>query len=298
MSILKEKNIRAIVGYSAGGGSDVGARFLMTELEKILDCNVTVENITGAGGWIAWEEVLGCEPDGLTITLITDPTMFGGYLDPSNNRTNTVHDFTPLMNQVMDDGIIGIKPGETRFTNLNELIEYAKTNEVTATTTGVGSNVHQLWLRLNEELGTKFIPVHTSGAAEARTMIMGGSVDVLGVSMSEVVSYHKDGSINVIATTSEERSEFLPDVPTMVECGFPLIHVYSARGWVAPGGMDPELQAFLSEKLIEAASTDQHKADLDNMGLRINTIPYDEYTEMLNADEQKMIDMAPLFGWA
>lgn len=294
---FKGKTMRMIVGYAAGGGSDVGARFLTQELEKELDCTIVVENIEGAGGWLAWEELLRCEPDGLTLALITDPTMFGGYLDPSNNRPYTIHDFTPVMNHVFDDGVIALNIDETRFTTIEELIEYAKENEVTATTTGVGSNTHQLILRLNEELGTKFVPVHASGAAEARTMIMGGSVDVLMVSLGEVTTYHNDGSLKVIAVTSPERSEYLPDVPTMVEAGLPLIHVYSARGYVGPGGMDPEMTQFLADAMERAASTDQHKADMASMNLRLNIIKTDEYAEMLYNDEQWMKDNAALFGW-
>lgn len=292
-----EKDIHVLVGFSAGGTSDMGTRLLFEAAKEELGVNIVVENVTGAGGWNAWSRLKDSKPDGYTLALVTDPTIYGGYLDPSNKRSDNLDCFTFIANQVMDDTCIAINPKETRFTDFDSLIEYAKKNEVTATTTGMGSQVHLMMLRMNDEIGTKFVPLATQGTAEGKTMILGGNVDVFFACVGDIANSHKSGELKAIAVSSEERSEYIPDVPTMVEQGYPLIHCYSARGIMGPAGMDPEIVEKLSEILGNAMASEEHKAEMDKMCLRINYIPAAEYKEMMYADEQMMLEYADLFGW-
>ena len=292
-----KKDIRVIVGFKAGGTSDLGTRLLFEAAKEELGVNIIVENITGAGGWNAWSELKDAKPDGYTLALVTDPTIYGGYLDPSNNRTDTIHDFTPIVNHVSDDACIAVNPDDDRFETLSDLIEYAKENEVTATTTGVGSQVHLMMLRMNDELGTHFVPVHTTGTSEGKTMILGKNVDVFFACVGDIAPSVNSGELKCLAVSSEERSEFMPDVPTMVEQGYPLIYCYSARGIIGPAGMDPAVVEKLAGILKNAMESEEHKEAMDQMSLRINYIGTEEYAQMLYDDEELMKSYSDLFGW-
>lgn len=293
----KGSTCHMICSYKAGGGSDVGIRFLTKQLEKVLDCTIVVDNIEGGNGWIGWETLLSSEKDGKTWALINCPTIYGGYLDPSNNRKYTIHDFQPLMNHVSDYAIVCINSKEKRFTNLTELIEYAKKNEVITTTTGVGSQQHKLICQMNEQIGTKFVILHASGAADARSMIMSGTVDVCLISVSEGVTAHKDGSFKVIGTVAPERLPMLKDVPTFIESGLPNLPTSSDRGYVTTLGLPQDQIDFLIEAFKKAANTPEHKADMDTMNLNLYLVSGDDYANKLYADEQWMKDNKALFGW-
>ena len=128
--------ITLIVSFSAGGGTDVGARLLIPYVEKELGVNINVVNKPGGSGWVGWTELLSAKPDGYTIGYINTPNLLVGYLDPQFNRDENIDSFALISNHVVDYGAISISPKETRFTNAKELFEYAKINEVTATTTG------------------------------------------------------------------------------------------------------------------------------------------------------------------
>lgn len=292
-----KKDIHVLVGFSAGGTSDLGTRLLFEAAKEELGVNIIVDNVTGAGGWNAWSQLADAAPDGYTLALVTDPTIYGGYLDPSNNRQENLDSFTMIVNHVMDDSCIAISPDETRFTDFDSLIEYAKENEVTATTTGIGSQVHLMMLRMNDELGTKFVPLATSGTSEGKTMVLGGNVDCFFACVGDIAPSHNTGELKCVAVSSEERSEYMDDVPTMVELGYPLIHCYSSRGIMGPAGMDEAVVEKLSGILERAMASDQHKEEMDKMSLRINFIGHEDFKKQMYDDEEMMKSYAGLFGW-
>ena len=120
------KPITLIVPFGAGGGTDTGARILMTYVEDELGVPVTIINKTGGTGWVGWSELLKSDPDGYTLAHINTPTLMTGYLNPQLKRSNTIHDFELIANHVLDYGAIAIRIDEKKFSNLDELISFAK----------------------------------------------------------------------------------------------------------------------------------------------------------------------------
>jgi tripartite-type tricarboxylate transporter receptor subunit TctC len=235
-SDFPSRPIDVIVAYEAGGGTDVGARILQPFVEEELGQSINIVNRPGGGGWVGWTELAQAEPDGYTIGFINTPNLMTGYLNPEFNREQSLESFAPIGNQVTDYGAIAINPDDSRFSTIEELIEYAKENGLTATSTGVGSDDHFASLTLNDEFGTKFEAIHNSGAAESRAAVLGGNVDVLFANVGEVKPLHDDEELKVLAVMREtaERSPFLPDVPTLPEAGYDGVYSWSSRGWPAP----------------------------------------------------------------
>ena len=122
------KAITLLCGYSAGGSSDLGCRYVAEALKKDLGVPVVVENVPGSGSWLAWNQLLqNTDPDGYTFALVNLSAMYGHY-DETNPRETTIDDFELLANHVIDYQVLAIRNDETRFTDYASLVEYAKTN--------------------------------------------------------------------------------------------------------------------------------------------------------------------------
>ena len=292
-----DRPITLIVSYTAGGGTDNGARVLQSYLEKELGVAVNIENKPGGSGWLGWAELANAKPDGYTIGYINSPNIITGYLDPQFKREENLDNFQFLANHVLDPGVVAIKKGEERFSNFEEMIEYAKTNHLTGTTSGVGSNDHMAILKMNEQYGTKITPVHTKGAAEGSTQVLGGHVDLFVAKVGEAVALHDSNQLESIAVMTEERSPFLADVPTTKELGFLEITSRSARGIAAPAGLSEEKLKILSAALQKAIENEEQIEKMGKQGLEVLYLNPDDYKEMLIEDENEVNSLSELLGY-
>lgn len=113
------ETITLVCPFSAGGGTDIGARNLAQALSKVMGVNVVVENQTGSGGWVAWTDLIqGDYKDGYTIGLINHNYAMG-ELDPDNPRKYNLDDVTVLANQALDYNVMAIRSNDTRFSDID-----------------------------------------------------------------------------------------------------------------------------------------------------------------------------------
>jgi len=291
------KPVNVIVSFAAGGGTDLGARVLLPYVEKNLGGTMNVVNKPGGGGWVGWTELLNGEANGYTIAYVNTPNLMTGYLNPEYKRTKTTADFDLIANHVVDYGAIAINIKETRFTNLKELIEYAKKNEVTGSTTGVGSDDHIALLRINKALGTKFIPVHTKGASDGKAGVMGGHIDLYVANVGEVTVPHKNKELKVIAVMAPQRSKFLPDVQTFDDIGAKGIYSWSARGIAAKKGLPKEVLAKLVDAFEKGMKDPAQIKKMEEMGLEVKFMKGEEYSKFLKSEEDGVKAVIDLLGW-
>ncbi len=289
--------INIIVSYAAGGGSDLGVRAIAPILEKELNVPITVINKPGAGGWLGWLDLFSAKTDGYTIALINTPNLITGYMDPKQNRKENLDNFALIGNQVTDAGAIAIRADEKRFTNMKELIEYAKNNEVTTTSTGIAGDDHIAALKLNNKFGTKFIAVHNKGVAESITSVLGGHVDVLFANVGEVTTLHNNKEVKVLGVMNENRAKSLPDVPTLKESGYEGVVSWSARGFAAAKGIGEEELAVLVAAFEKAINDPEHMKKMEDMGLEVDYQDPKAYYEALKAEEDSIIEIKGLLGW-
>ncbi|WP_102344766.1 tripartite tricarboxylate transporter substrate binding protein [Bacillus sp. Marseille-P3661] len=295
--VYPNKSINLIVSFAAGGGMDTGARILAPYLEKELGVTVNVVNKPGAGGWVGWAEVANAEPDGYTIGYLGTPNFVTGYLDPKVKRDQSIDSFDLIGKHVQDPGVIAIRTAEDRFSTIEELMEYAKENELTATSTGVGSDDHIATLSINKKFGTKFTPVHNEGSAKSVSAALGGHVDVLFGNVGEVTSLQENGEMKVLAVLAEERSPFLPDVPTFSEAGFEGVTSAPSRGFATPKGMDPEKLETLRVAFEKAITNQEHIDSQADSGLQVEYKPADEYKQELKNIEAGLKEISDMLGW-
>ena len=160
------KPVMVMVAYPAGGSTDIGARVLAALAEKEIGQPMLVLNKAGAGGQVGWTELARQKPDGYYIGFINLPAINTVILDPERKATFDIDSFTPIINQVLDPGVIYVKP-EGPYKTLKDVIEDARKRpgEVRAGTTGILSDDHLAILMLEEAAKMKLRIVHFDGDA-------------------------------------------------------------------------------------------------------------------------------------
>lgn len=292
-----KKAIKVIVAYGAGGGTDVSARMLLPYVEKELGVPMNVVNITGGAGYVGWTELLNSPKDGYTIAYINTPTIITGYLNPEAGRDRQLDNFALIANHVIDYGTIGIRPNDPRFSNLQEFIEYAKKNEVTATTTGLGSDDHIALLKFNQAFGTKIVPVHDTGYGTSKASVLGGHIDALFVNIGDILTDHKNGTLKALAVFAPERSKLMPDVPTVEEVTGKQVYNWASRGIAAAKGVPDEIIDKLSKAFLKAMEDPELDAKIKDVGLDMVPMDPAKYHEFLLGEEKSLTELLPLLGW-
>lgn len=248
-----EKPITVIVGFAAGGGTDVMARNVAPFVEKYLGdgASVVIKNVPGASGQIGITEVANADPDGYTIGTYNLPGMMARTLD--REAGYSADSFTFLANIVNDPNVI-VTSKKTGIETIQQLIDEAKKDPgaITVGMSSLGGDDHLALTKFQDLTQTEYVIVPFKGSAPARTAILGGHVAAGILNVSEVAQFEDE--LNVLGIARSERSEFAPNVPTMKEQGVDLING-SMRGFVAPAGLPADVEAKLLQA-FEKASND------------------------------------------
>jgi len=273
------KPIQMMVAFPAGGSTDIAARIVASIAEKAMGQPIVIVNRGGAGGQIGWTELVRQRPDGYYIGFINLPATNTVILDPERKAIFTEKDFTPIINQVLDPGVIWVK-ADSPYKNVQDLLDAAKKSpgSLRAATTGILSDDH-LAILMTEEVapGAKFRLVHLDGGAQQFKEIMAGNIDVAFDNVGSIVKRVQSGEVRALAVMDDVRSKFLPDVPTMKELGFPTVISSSTRGIAGPKGMPAPLVAKLRDALKKAMEDPDHVKKLEDQGLAIKIMIGDEY---------------------
>ncbi|MEZ5847510.1 MAG: tripartite tricarboxylate transporter substrate binding protein [Geminicoccaceae bacterium] len=246
MAEYPEKPIEVVVGFSAGGGTDVMARTAAPFIEKYLGegASLVVKNIPGASGQIGITEVANAEPDGYTIGTFNLPGMMARTIDREADYDRD--SFTYLANVVNDPNVI-VTSKSSGLDTLDKLMADAKENPgaVTVAMSSLGGDDHFALIKLQNLTETEYTIVPFKGSAPARTALLGGHVAMGILNISEVAEFQEE--LNVLGVATTERSDFAPDLPTFSEQGLELVNG-SMRGFVAPAGLPEDVK----NKLLDA----------------------------------------------
>jgi tripartite-type tricarboxylate transporter receptor subunit TctC len=291
------KPIQLMVAYPAGGSTDVGARIVASIAEKALGQPIVVVNKGGAGGQVGWTELVRQRPDGYYIGYINLPATNTVILDPDRKAIFTEKDFTPIINQVLDPGVIWVR-ADSPYKTVHDLIDGAKKapNTIRTATTGILSDDHLAVLMTEEAApGAAFRLVHLEGGAAQLKEVMAGNIDAAFDNVGTIMTRAKSGEVRALAVLDDARSKFLPDVPTMKELGYPTVISNSTRGIAGPKGMPEPVSSRLREVLKKAMEDPDHVGKLENQGLAIKVMVGDEYAKYFldtHAKAKKYTDWA------
>jgi tripartite-type tricarboxylate transporter receptor subunit TctC len=207
--------VRIIVGWPAGGGSDIQARLMGQWLSERLGQQFVIENRPGAGGNIGTEAVVKAPPDGYTLLLATSPNAINATLYDKLNF-NFIRDIAPIAGIIRVPNIMEINPSVPAKT-VPEFIAYAKANpgKINMASAGNGSGQHIFGEMFKMMTGVNMTHVPYRGNAPAVTDLLGGQVHVMFDSMPNSIEYIKAGRLRALAVTTATRSEALPNLPTV-----------------------------------------------------------------------------------
>ncbi len=257
--------VRFIVGYPAGGSTDIIARLIAQRLSERLGQQFVVENKPGAGNNIGTETVVRADPDGYTVLLV-NPANFINTSLYANLSFNFLKDIAPVAAFIRVPNVMTVAkqvPAKT----VAEFIAYVKANpgKVNLASSGNGTSVHLSGEMFMAMTGAKMLHVAYKGAAPATTDLISNRVQVMFDNMPSIIGHIRGGELRALAVTTAKRSSQLPDVPTVAET-VPGYEASALFGMGAPAKTPPEIIARLNHEINEVLAEPDVKKRLVELG--------------------------------
>ncbi|WP_422072439.1 tripartite tricarboxylate transporter substrate binding protein [Tranquillimonas rosea] len=267
--------VTIIVPYGAGGGTDNFVRALEGPLEEAFGTDVAVRNIAGGGGAVGLTQTLTNEPDGYTVTI---PNNAFYTLVGMGNVNFELDDFDYIARLVTEPYVLTLGESEN-WSDLESFVDYAEEEPVTLGFAGVGSSSHIMTLAIADALGVQVQFVPYGGGSEATAAALGGHIDGVVLSPSDVVSaIEGEGGLTPVASTGE--SSLLPDVPLFSDGGVD-VTADQWRGIAAPAGVDQAVIDAWEAALKEAVQDESFQQAVDNLGVELAPLYGDELQQFV-----------------
>jgi tripartite-type tricarboxylate transporter receptor subunit TctC len=284
-----------IVGYPAGGTTDILARLVGQYLSEKLGQQFIIDNRAGAGNNIGTELVVNAPADGYTLLLV----------NPANAINTTLYeklpfDFTrdiaPVAGIIRVPNVMEVNPDVPART-VAEFIAYAKANpgKINMASSGSGTSVHVSGELFKMMAGVDMLHVPYRGAAPALTDLMGGQVQILFDNLPSSIEYIKAGKLRALGVTTATRSEAMPDVPTVADT----VPGYEASAWFGlgvPKGTPPEIVDKLNQTINAGLADPKLKARLVDLGgIMLAGSPAD-FGKIISAETEKWAKVVKFSG--
>ena len=266
MAAYPDKPIRLVVGFSAGGTTDVVARVVGKEVGEALGQPVVVENRPGAGSNIAAELVARADPDGYTLLMVAVTSAINHTLY-KNLSFDLVEDFSPVALAVRVPNVLVVHP-DVKANSVAELVDLLKKNpgKHNFASSGSGTSIHMAGELFKLRAGVDVAHIPYKGSANAVTDLIGGQVDYMFDNMPSAWPHVESGKLRALAVTTAERSKTAPDLPTMQEAGFSDFDVSSWFGVIGPKGMPADVVEKLNKSIRTALAKPEVRERLEGLG--------------------------------
>ena len=251
------KQISIVVPYNAGGASDTMTRVFAPEFAAALgDASVVVENRSGGTGSVGLSYVNNSKPDGYTLLYLEiTATMikYLGYTDVSAG------DFIMLARTHVQPAAITVK-ADSQWQTLSDFVEYGMENpgKITIGNAGTGSAWHVAAVHFEQNSDCSFTHVPFDGGAPAAAALLGGNIDCVVTSVSEVQAGVESGDLKILAVLGDDRTSVYPNIPTAREEGYD-VSFYAWGGFSVPVGTPDEVVDILAKAAEKAATSEAVK---------------------------------------
>ena len=288
------KPIRFLIGFGAGGSTDVTARILGNAMSKILGQPIVIENRPGADSLIATQAVARSAPDGYTILVASGSHSINASLYPET-KVDPVKDFTHI-GMIGDAANFLVVHPSVPANTAEEFLKLLRDNPgkynsgTTASTTLLATQLFQTMSGVN----TENIPY--KGAGPGTLALVGGEIQMSITSLVGMLPQVKAGKVKALAVTSAVRSPLVPQVPTLTEKALP---GYVASTWYAmfaPAGTPPAVVAKLSEALGRVARDPVVVQGVTNGGAQVDYAPAPELEKFVRTEYERFRQIASMVG--
>jgi len=247
-AIYPTKPIRLVVPFAPGGGNDSVARVVAAKLTEKLGQQVFIDNKPGAGGSLGADFSAKSIADGYTLFL-------GGIgslaINPSMNKSlpyNPIRDFEPIILLAEAPLVVVVNP-KLPVNSIQQLNDYLKAhpNEVNYASNGNGSSAQLAAMMFESMAKVQMVHVPYKGLSPAMTDLLSGQVQLMFSSIVAITQMVNTQRLKAIAVTSKKRSSLFPQLPTLIESGYPEYSTGSWYGLLAPAGTDPEIISKINQ---------------------------------------------------
>jgi|SRR5271169_3071975 len=258
--------VRLLVGFAAGGPTDVIARIVGQKLSASLGQQFYVDDKPGAGGNIANAEVAKSAPDGYTLAVVSTGFMVNMSLY-AKVPYDAVKDFAPVTMVAYSPNVIAVNPS-VPAKSVKELIELIKANpnKYSFAGPGIGSTPHLSGELFKQKFGLDMVHVPFPGAAQAINSTIAGDTQIAFTALPPALANIKAGKLRGVVVLAVKRAAELPDMPTMQEAGCPGQEADTLTGVLAPAGTPKEIVALLNREIAKAVAEPEVTAHLLKLG--------------------------------
>jgi tripartite-type tricarboxylate transporter receptor subunit TctC len=293
----RDKTLRIIVPFAAGGGVDNAARLLAEQLRKQLGLTVIVDNKAGGSGTIGGKAAQTAPADGYTL-LFSAATHVLAKQVLSSAPYDPLTDFVPVA-RVGEAPLMLVIAPQLPQQKLQDVLAAAKQqpDKWTAAIPAAGAPSHLATVLLAKQGGVKFTYVPYKGTQPALVDVGGGHVSMMMDSMISLLPLAKSGKVKPVAITSKKRSPLAPDVPTVQESGIPKFAYVSWYGVWAPKDTPADRVAFLNSAINKAVGEISKSGAFASLGIEPVTESPEQFKQFIAADVNQGAELLKSAGF-
>lgn len=261
--------VAIVVGFTAGGSTDIITRLLAEDLRKSWGQSVIVENRPGAGGNIGAAYVAKANPDGYTLLMSSPGPLAINASLYSNLPYDHLRDFTPVTLVVHVPLVLVVNPRSVSATTFKAFLAEVRASpgKFFFASTGTGTSSHLAGELLKVQAGLDMTHVPYKGAVALNDVLSGESVQCMFATIPSVMGHIRAGKLRAIAVTTAKRTAALPELPTIAESGYPDFEASSWFGLVGPRGLPREVVVKLQADIARALARPEMREKLTQHGV-------------------------------
>lgn len=283
-----ERPVKILIGYAAGGSTDVVGRLLAPKLSERLGQPVVIENKPGGAGDLAAEVMLQGPADGYTLLMSTvalhaiNPGLYKA------RRFDPVNDFVPIA-MIASYPMILIASPQTTFKTLPEMKAAASKGTLFYASSGIGSPGHLSGELLTRALGEKITHVPYKGGSPSVVAVMSGEAQMSFATLPAVVPQIRSGKVRAVGLASKSRNPAVPETPTLIEMGIADFDVGTWTGFVGPKGTPAEVVQKLNAAVSAVLADPAIRQRLIDEGAEIRTMTPAEFGAYIRAENGRWV---------
>ncbi len=288
--------IRIIVPFAAGGATDLITRVVAQSLSESLGVGVIVENRAGGGGMLASRVVAAAEPDGYTLLAATNGPFAIAPAMYQNLGYDPIKSFAPIAYLAGAPDLL-VARSDLPVNSLAELFAYAKAHPGELNYgAGAGTPANLIIEWLKAKTGSNIVYIPHKGGAPATTDLLAGQTQVGIEILAPLLPHVREGKLKPLAVTGARRSPELPQIPTLIESGFPGAAFVAAFAIVAPAGTPPAIVAKLNHAINASLESDATKATLAKIGFQSNIGTPEDLAAFIADEMARWAEVAKIAG--
>ncbi|OZI77193.1 Bug family tripartite tricarboxylate transporter substrate binding protein [Bordetella genomosp. 12] len=280
------KPVSIVVGFAAGGSTDLLARTLAKELSEQFKQTFIVENKPGANSNVAHTYVARAAADGYTLLMVPFGLAVNQYL--YKGQKYTLDSFAPIALVAQVPNVLVVNKN-LPVSDVKGYVAYSKANPkaVSYGSPGVGSSLHLGGELFRQATGAQILHVPFNGSGPSLMAVRAGDVTSAFDNLSTAAPMIRTGDLKALAVTGAKRSDAFPELPTVAESGYPQYEISSYFGLAAPAGTPPAIVNKLNAAVMKAVTSPAFQAQFKTLGAYVDPNTPAEFSAFLHKESEK-----------